>query len=80
MGDIGGWNGTIEATIPPPLASVLTYFDELLGRNEMTGKFLQGSLPPGSNKIRIRNYDNSFPLGTGSVVHLSGILSIGDLL
>ena len=67
----GTGSGNINATFP--IQANLTTEFIFAGRNNTTGKMLQGEILAGANYIRIFNYDNSYPIDVdGEILYISG--------
>lgn len=66
-------NGTgavnINATLP---AQAATHEYVVAGRNNTTGKMLQGDIISGATEIRIFDYTNAYPIADGQTIYVSG--------
>ncbi len=66
-------NGTgavnINATLP---AQAATHEYIVAGRNNTTGKMLQGDIISGATEIRIFDYTNAYPIADGQTIYVSG--------
>jgi hypothetical protein len=61
--------GNIYATLPVQAAA---HEYVIAGRNNTTGKMLQGDIISGATEIRIFDYTNAYPIANGQIIYVSG--------
>jgi hypothetical protein len=61
--------GNIYATLPVQAAA---HEYVIAGRNNTTGKMLQGDIISGATEIRIFDYANVYPIANGQIIYVSG--------